>query len=61
MQRCTALTQAHWHSDAKAMIAPRRAGGDRGLEAMRILKRRLSDVIYDAMLNDARTQLEAAA
>jgi len=47
-----ALTQAHWHPDAKAMIARRRANGDGGLEALRVLKRRLSDVVYRALLAD---------
>src|SRR4029078_12766312 len=37
-----ALTQAHWHPPARAMIARRRANGDGGLEALRVLKRRLS-------------------
>ena len=32
-----------------------------GLEALRILKRRLSDVIYNAMLNDTRARMENAA
>jgi transposase len=47
-----ALTQAHWHPPAQAMIARRRANGDGGLEALRVLKRRLSDVVYRALLND---------
>ncbi|WP_020499809.1 IS110 family transposase [Sciscionella marina] len=37
-----AHTQAHWHPDARAMIARRKANGNGGLEALRILKRRLS-------------------
>jgi transposase len=48
-----ALTQAHYHPGARAMIARRRANGDGGLEAIRILKRRLSDVVYQALLTDA--------
>ncbi len=32
-----ALTLAHWHPDAKALIARRKAGGDSGLEALRVL------------------------
>jgi transposase len=47
-----ALTQAHWHPDAKTLIARRKAGGDSGLEALRILKRRLSDVVYRALRAD---------
>lgn len=50
-----ALTQAHWHPDAKAMIARRKAEGDGGLEALRILKRRLSDVVYRALNTDLNT------
>jgi transposase len=49
-----ALTQAHWHPPAKAMIQRRKANGDSGLEALRILKRRLSDVVYAALRADAR-------
>ncbi|QYB00724.1 IS110 family transposase (plasmid) [Rhodococcus sp. USK10] len=47
-----ALTQAHCHPDARALLARRKAGGDGGMEALRILKRRLSDVVYRAMLAD---------
>jgi len=56
-----ALTQAHWHPDAKAMIARRRANGDGGLEALRILNRRLSDVVYRALKADAAAELLLAA
>jgi hypothetical protein len=44
-----ALTQAHWHPPAKAMMERRKAGGDSGQEALRVLKRRLSDVVYAAL------------
>jgi hypothetical protein len=37
-----ALTQAHWHPDAKVLIARRKAASDGGMEALRVLKRRLS-------------------
>jgi transposase len=47
-----ALTQAHWHPPARALIARRRANGDGGREALRVLKRRLSDVVYRALLTD---------
>ena len=43
-----ALTQAHWHPDANDLIARRKAAGDGGLQALRVLKRRLSDVVYRA-------------
>lgn len=47
-----ALTQAHWHPEAKTLIARRIAGGDGGMEALRTLKRRLSDVVYRALRTD---------
>jgi transposase len=56
-----ALTQAHWHPPAQAMIARRRANGDGGLEALRVLKRRLSDVVYRALLADISITLAQAA
>lgn len=55
-----ALTQAHWHPDARALLARRRANGDGGLEALRVLKRRLSDVVYQALLTDTRALHQAA-
>jgi transposase len=48
-----ALTQARCHPGARALIARRRANGDGGLEALRVLKRRLSDVVYRALAADA--------
>ena len=33
----------------KQLIARRKAGGDGGMEALRILKRRLSDIVYQAL------------
>nr|WP_306307692.1 IS110 family transposase [Nocardia araoensis] len=48
------LTQARCHPDARALLAQRKADGDGGMEAMRILKRRLSDVIFRAMIADQR-------
>lgn len=56
-----ALTQTQWHPDAKTMIARRRAQGDSPREALRVLKRRLSDVVYRALLADAQAELRAAA
>jgi transposase len=56
-----ALTQAHWHPDAKALIARRKAGGDSGLEALRILKRRLSDVFYRALQADIHNKINESA
>jgi transposase len=56
-----ALTQIHWHPPAKALYTRRRANGDGGLEALRVLKRRLSDVVYKALLNDLTAEMHAAA
>ena len=50
-----AMTQAHWHPAAKEMIARRKAGGDSGMEALRVLKRRLSDVVCTALQSDTTT------
>jgi len=47
-----ALTQARHHPDAIVFIKRRTATGDTGKEALRALKRRLSDVVYRAMLAD---------
>ena len=48
-----ALTQARHHPDAQRYLARRRAGGDTPTEAIRAFKRRLSDVVYRALLTDA--------
>jgi transposase len=56
-----ALTQVRWHPPAQALIARRRANGDGGLEALRVLKRRLSDVVYQALKADAANELPLAA
>jgi len=57
-----ALTQAQWHPDARAMIARRRTNGDSGLEALGVLKRQLSDVVYRALKADTATErLDLAA
>ncbi|HWG99064.1 MAG TPA: IS110 family transposase, partial [Pilimelia sp.] len=50
-----AMTQARCHQPAKTLITRRRAGGDGGLEALRVLKRHLSDVIYQALHADHAT------
>ncbi|GAA4483859.1 hypothetical protein GCM10023094_36030 [Rhodococcus olei] len=47
-----ALTQARCHPEARALLSRRKANGDGGMEALRILKRRLSDVVYRAMIAD---------
>ena len=52
-----AITQAHYHPDAKALLERRRADGDSTAESLRALKRRLSDVVYRALLADADAAL----
>ena len=49
-----ALTQAHWHPDARTYLQRRKDAGDTTKEAIRVLKRRLSDVVYRALLSDAQ-------
>jgi transposase len=56
-----ALTQARLHPGAQALLARRRANGDGGLEALRVLKRRLSDVVYRALKTDATIEQTLAA
>lgn len=56
-----ALTQAHWYPPAKTMMERRKAAGNSGLEALRILKRRLSDVVYAALRADVTPRTEHAA
>jgi transposase len=47
-----AITQAHYHTDAREFLQRRRATGDTKTESIRALKRRLSDVVYRALLAD---------
>ena len=51
-----AITQMRISPEAKALLARRRAGGDTKTEALRALKRRLSNVVYRALLEDARSE-----
>ena len=55
------MTQARMHPPAQELLGRRKAGGDGGMEALRILKRRLSDVVYRAMLTDETQSTPAAA
>ena len=48
-----AITQLAHNPDARAFRDRRVAGGDTGTEALRALKRRLSDVVFRALLADA--------
>ena len=56
-----ALTQTRLHPGAQALLARRHANGDGGLEALRILKRRLSDDVHRALLADATVDQRLAA
>ena len=56
-----ALTQARLHPPARELLARRKNNGNGGMEALRILKRRLSDVVYRAMLADQTAPLSGAA
>jgi transposase len=47
-----AITQIRCHPEAKAYLKARIAAGDTGPEALRALKRRLSDTVYRALLAD---------
>jgi transposase len=48
-----AITQAHWHEPARQLLHRHRDSGKNNAESIRILKRRLSDVVYQALLRDA--------
>jgi transposase len=52
-----ALTQARNDPRAQAFLASRRAEGKTSREAMRALKRRLSDVVYRQLTTDAQRQI----
>lgn len=56
-----ALTQARIHPPARELLNRRKNNGDGGMEALRILKRRLSDVVYRTMLADQTDPLTRAA
>jgi transposase len=48
-----AITQMRCHDDAKTYLERRRERGNTKSEARRALKRRLSDIVYRALLADA--------
>ena len=56
-----AITQARYHPPAREFLQRRRAGGDTKAESIRALKRRLSDVVYRALLADAARSAPPAA
>jgi len=55
-----AVTQARHHGAARDYLARRRSCGNNTTEALRSLKRRLSDVVYHALLADAAASAVAA-
>lgn len=50
-----ALTQARCHPAAQHLLTRRKTAGNRGMEALRILKRHISDAVYQALLTDTPT------
>lgn len=56
-----ALVQARCYPPARELLERRKGNRDGGMEALRILKRRLSDVVYKAMLADQSGSLSGAA
>jgi transposase len=56
-----AMTQARCHQPAREMMRRRKQQGDSGMEALRVLKRRLSDVVYTALRDDLTATLTLAA
>ena len=55
-----AVTQARHHGDARAYLERRRSSGSSTTEALRSLKRRLSDVVYRALVADAHSVMTPA-
>ena len=56
-----ALTQARCYPPARELLERRTNSGDGGMEGLRVLKRRLSDVVYRAMLADETDPLPRTA
>ena len=56
-----AITQARCHPEARAYITRRLATGDTRTDALRALKRRLSDAIYRDLIADATITTQHAA
>jgi transposase len=55
-----AVTQLRGHGPAPEMVARLTASGKTKRDAMRVLRRRLSDVVYRCLLEDHRAQLAAS-
>lgn len=54
-----AVTQMRCHDDARAYLDRRITNGNTKTEALRALKRRLSDVVYRSLLADAQPAASA--
>lgn len=55
------MVKARFYPPARELLDRRISDGDGGMEGSRILKRRLSDVVYRAMITDKQTPETAAA
>ena len=55
------ISQLRWHQPAKELFARRKASGDSGLEALRVLKRHLSNTVYHALVADEQGRQQLAA
>ena len=55
-----AITQMRIHPDACRLITKHMTAGKTKTEALRVLKRRLADVVYRALLQDTQTTCQAA-
>jgi hypothetical protein len=55
-----ARTQAAWYPEAKTYMDKKRAEGKTRAEALRCLKRRLSDVVYRTLLEDHNLTIDHA-
>jgi transposase len=60
MIHIAAVTQLRLDTDGRAYYRRKRAEGKKPMEAMRCLKRRISDAIYRQLVADARAAAEAA-
>ena len=55
-----ARTQAAWHPEAKTYMDKKGAEGKTRAEALRCLKRRLSDIVYRTLIEDHNLTIRQA-
>jgi transposase len=55
-----AITQMRIHPDARRLITKHMTAGKTKTEALRVLKRRLTDIVYRALQQDTQTACQAA-